>query len=101
MNHGIATPSVIRIHREPLSSARSLLQHPELAAQLNDASLEAALKVILRYDELANEQQRLFPGPVLSLNFADVIGENFSLDIIDQFIASLIASASIPALTSA
>jgi hypothetical protein len=89
---------LIRMHREPLASARSLLQHPELAAQLCDASLDAALQLILRYDQLAEEQQRCFPGPVLSLDFKDVTNEEFTdntsryIGTIDRFIDSLMTS---------
>jgi hypothetical protein len=89
---------LIRIHREPLASARSLLNHPELAAQLYDASLETALQIILRYDQLADEQQQCFPGPVLSLEFDEVIYEECNgntsrcISIVDRFISSLFAS---------
>lgn len=94
---------VVRIHREPSASARSLLQHPELAAQLGDASLEAALRVILRYDQLADEQQRCFPGPLLSLHSEDLIRETSAgttgpcISAIDRFIDTLNA----PGMTSA
>jgi hypothetical protein len=81
---------LIRVRRDPLASARSLLQHPELAAQLGDTSLEAALQVILRYDQLADVQQRYFPGPMLSLDFADVTGKHHRfISAINQFLDSL------------
>jgi hypothetical protein len=89
---------LIRVHREQIDSARSLLQHPQLVAQLDDASLETALQVILRYDQLADEQQRCFPGPLLSLNFEDLIREtstgktDLCIKAIDRFIDFLIAS---------
>ncbi len=84
---------LIHLHREPLDSARSLLLHPELAAQLDEASLEAALKVILRYDRLALEQERNFPGPVLSLHFEEITGNTGRcIERIEQFIDALVAS---------
>jgi hypothetical protein len=91
---------LIRIHREPIDSARSLLQHPELVAQLGDTSLERALQVIMSYDRLADEQQSYFPGPLLSLNFEDLIRETSTgktelcISAIDRFIDSLMASDS-------
>jgi hypothetical protein len=96
---------LIRIHRVPIDSAHSLLQHPELVAQLDDASLEAALQVILRYDQLADEQQRCFLGPLLSLNFEDLIRETSTgktglcISAIDRFIDFLIASGMTSAST--
>ena len=93
------TTGVIRIHREPLDSARSLLQHPELVAQLDDASLEHALQVTLHYDRLADEQVHHFPGPVLSMEFENLIRETSSgqpgpcLDAIDRFIGEVLAFA--------
>jgi hypothetical protein len=84
---------LIHLHREPLDSARSLLLHPELAAQLGDASVETALKVIQRYDELALEQERNFPGPVLSLHFNEVIGDpERCMRTLDGFIDSLLTT---------
>jgi hypothetical protein len=96
---------LIRIRREPRDSARSLLQHPEHAAQPGDASLKAALQLILRYDQLADGQQRCFPGPVLSLDFKDVTDEELinkpssCIRTIDRFIESLTVSGMISALT--
>ena len=93
---------LIRIHREPLASARSLLQHPELAAQLGDASQETALRLILRYEQLADEQQRYFPGPVLSLEFNDVICEGFAgkqdrhIAAVNNLLDSLFTSGPLP-----
>ena len=90
---------LIRIRREPLDSARSLLQHPELAAQLDEATLESALQVILRYDRLADQQLRQFPGLMLSLDFEDLIRETSAgktgrcIIAIDRFIGRLTASA--------
>jgi hypothetical protein len=68
---------LIRMHREPLASARSLLQHPELAAQLCDASLD----------------------------FKDVTNEEFAsktsrcISTIDRFIDSLMTSGMTSAST--
>lgn len=85
---------LIHLHRDPLASARSLLQHPELAAQLAEPTLDAALTVIVRYDELAQEQESAFPGPVLSLHFDEVITDpDGCAHKLDGFIASLISSA--------
>jgi len=86
---------LIRIKRELMDSAHSLLKHPELAAQLDEISLDAALKVIRSYDRLADEQERCFPGPVLSLNFAEVTHNPITcLDAIDGFIDAVMSSAS-------
>jgi hypothetical protein len=85
---------LIHLRREPLASASSLLQHPELAAQLREISLEAALQVILRYEQLALEQARYFPGPVLSLHFEEVTSSTDEcLSAINQFVASLITGS--------
>jgi hypothetical protein len=86
---------LIRISREPFDSARSLLKHPELAAQLCNASLETALQLILRYEQLAQEQERCFLGPVLSLAFEEFTSSpNRCISAIDRFIDSLMTSAS-------
>jgi hypothetical protein len=84
---------LIHLRREPLASARSLLRHPELAARLGDQSPEAALQVILRYEALALQQARCFPGPVLSLSFDEVTQDtNQCIIAIDQLIDNLLAS---------
>lgn len=81
---------LIRIHREPLDSARSLLNHPELAAQLCNASLETALQLSLRYDQLAEEQQRCFLGPSLELVFEEFTSNTSQyISVLDEFIDSL------------
>jgi hypothetical protein len=91
---------LIHLYREPLASARSLLQHPELAAQLREISLEAALQVILRYEQLALEQVRYFPGSVLSLSFDEVTCDTSRcISTIDQFIDNLVTSGSTHDLT--
>jgi hypothetical protein len=81
---------LIRLRRPPEASARSLLRHPELAAQLTRPCFAEALEVIVRYHSLADAQERLFPGPRISVQFDGVIaGDPATLTAIDRFLSQM------------